>query len=74
MAARLEELLQSLPSYFSSSLKWHLEFTKLVKIVETGGLKILQNVKIHWISMLEPLKCVLAKYKTLILKMAHDNA
>ncbi len=24
--------------------------------------------------MLEPLKCVLAKYETLILKMAHDSA
>jgi hypothetical protein len=26
------------------------------------GLKILKNVKIQWISMLEPLKHVLAKY------------
>lgn len=51
-----------------------MEFIKLVKIVETRGLKILQNVKIHWISMLEPLKCVSTKYKTLILKMAHDSA
>ncbi len=74
MVVKLEELLQSLSSYFSNSPQWHLEFTKLVKIVETRGLKILQNVKVHWISMLEPLKCVSATYKTLILKMAHDNA
>jgi hypothetical protein len=41
MVAKLEELLQSLYFYFSSSSKWHLEFTKLAKIVETKGLKIL---------------------------------
>jgi len=41
MVTKLGELLQSLYSYFSSSPKWHLEFTKLVKIVETRGFKIL---------------------------------
>jgi hypothetical protein len=46
MVAKLEDLLQSLYSYYSSSWKQHLEFTKFVKIVETLGLKILRNVQI----------------------------
>jgi hypothetical protein len=44
---------------------------KLGKIVKTMRLKILKNVKIQWISILEPLKQV--KYKALIVKMSQDN-
>lgn len=51
MVVKLEELLQSLYSYFSSSLKCHLEFTKLAEIMETWGLKILQNVKTCYINV-----------------------
>jgi hypothetical protein len=35
MVVKLEELLQSLYFYFSSSSKQHLEFTKLLEIMET---------------------------------------
>jgi len=42
--------------------------------MEKIGLKILQNVKTWWISMLEPLKQVMTKYKTLIMKISQDNA
>jgi hypothetical protein len=45
MVATLEDLPQYLYFYISSSPKWHLEFTKLVEIVKTRGLKILKNVK-----------------------------
>jgi hypothetical protein len=62
MVAKLEDLLQS------------LEFTKLANIMEKIGLRILQNVRTWWISMLEPLKRVMAKYKTLIMKISQDNA
>jgi hypothetical protein len=42
MVAKLEDLLQSLYSYFSNSPKHHLEFHfKLVKIIETRRFKIL---------------------------------
>ncbi len=41
IVAKLENLLQSLYSYFSNSPKCHLEFTKLVEIMEIGRLKIL---------------------------------
>jgi hypothetical protein len=50
MVAKLEDLLYSLHSYLSNSPKKHFEFIKLVKIMETCWLKILQNVKIWWIN------------------------
>ncbi len=40
MISKLEDLFQSIYWYFSSSPKCHFEFMKLVKIVETKGLKI----------------------------------
>ncbi len=41
--------------------------------METKGNKILSNVKIQWISMLSLTNIVMAKYKTLLLKMAMDD-
>jgi hypothetical protein len=38
-------IIQTLYAYFAHSPEQHLEFTKLVKIVETKGNKILHNVK-----------------------------
>jgi hypothetical protein len=35
---------------------------------------MLKNVKMRWISLLEPLKRVLGEYKTLIVKMCEDAA
>jgi hypothetical protein len=35
---------------------------------------MLKNVKTRWISLLEPLKRVLAEYKTLVVKMCEDSA
>jgi hypothetical protein len=55
------------------SSKKHLEFQKLAYIVEIEGLCMLKNVKTHWISLLEPLRRVLAKYKTLVVKMCEDS-
>jgi hypothetical protein len=72
MVQKIEKLLQSLYSYFHASPKRCNEYQKFVEIVDTSGLKILQNVATRWISMLEPLKCVLGEYKTLIVKMAQD--
>jgi hypothetical protein len=46
IVAMLEDLLQSLYSYFFNSLNQHLEFTKFVKIMDIWGLKNLRNVKI----------------------------
>jgi hypothetical protein len=69
----IESLLQTLHAYFAHSPKRHLEFTKLAKIMETKGNKILCNVKIWWISMLSVAKIIMAKYITLLLKKAMNN-
>ncbi len=52
--------------YFAQSINRHLEHTKLAKIMETKGLKILYNVKTWWVSMLTPSKHVLFEYKSLV--------
>jgi hypothetical protein len=69
----LENMLQTLHSYFAHSPKRHLEFTKLEKLMQIKGNKILRNVKIRWISMLNLAKKVTAKYRTLLVKMALDS-
>lgn len=72
MVCRLENLFQTLYAYFSESPKKHLEFNKLVEIMETQGNKLLKNVKIRWISMLELVKRVMREYCILMVKMALD--
>ncbi len=67
-----ENLLQTLYYYFVHSRKRHLKFTKLAEFIQRKGNKIFQNLKTMWISMLNPIKKVMAKYKTLSLKMALD--
>jgi hypothetical protein len=66
MVSKLEDLFQSLYKYLSS----HLEFTKLARIMELEGLKVVRNIKTRWISMLAPFIKVGKEYKTLIAKMA----
>ena len=51
-----ESLLSALHVYFSKSSKKSLEFSKLTKIIETKGLKILKHCKSRWVDMLAPLK------------------
>jgi hypothetical protein len=41
----IENLLQYLYGYFNHSPKKHFEFTKLTKVMETKGNKILPNIK-----------------------------
>ncbi len=68
----LENMLQTLHSYFARSPKRHLEFTKLEELMQIKGNKIFRNVKTRWISMLNLAKKVMAEYKTLLVKMALD--
>jgi hypothetical protein len=72
LVAKLESLCQALYAYFSHSSKRLLEFQKLVEMVETEGLRILQNVSTRWIFLLEPLKRIMKEYKTLIVKMCKN--
>jgi hypothetical protein len=55
MVQKIKKLLQSLYSYFNASQKRCNKYQKFAEIVETSGLKILQNVTICWISLLKPL-------------------
>jgi hypothetical protein len=57
---------------FSHNPKRHLEFTKLAKIMETEGNKILRDIKTRWISMISLVKHVLFEYCTFLMKMALD--
>ncbi len=70
MVNKIEGLFQTLYNYFSKSLIRHLEFTKLVKVMELKGMK---DVKTHWISMLSPAWRVMLEYRTLLMKMALDG-
>jgi len=68
----IEILLKYLYGYFNHILKTHLEFTKWARIMEIKGNKFLWNIKITWNSMINPIKCVLSMYYTLLMKMAPD--
>jgi hypothetical protein len=72
VVSKLEILCQALSMYFSMSAKKHLEFQRLADIMEIEGLRMLRNVKTHWILLLEPLRRVMGEYKTLIVKMYED--
>jgi hypothetical protein len=72
MVSKLEDLFQTLYNYFFESPKRYLEFTKLVEVMETKGAKILKNIKTCWRSMLFFARCVMAKYKILLMKMTFD--
>ncbi len=72
MVSRFEGLLQNVYNYFSKSPKRHLEFTKLAKLMEPKGAKILKNVKTRSISMLNPTWHVMVEYKTLLVQMAFN--
>jgi hypothetical protein len=70
---RIEDLIQSLHSYFTRSPKRHLEFVNLAEVLETKGLKILRQVKTRWLSMISPAIRVMNEYKTLVVKMMEDQ-
>jgi hypothetical protein len=55
--------------YFSHSPKRHLEFQRLTQTLETKVNKILKNVKIRWMSMLDPLKRIMVEYYPLLAVM-----
>jgi hypothetical protein len=57
---------------FNHSRKKHLEFSKMVEIMETKGNKILQNIQTRQISMPSFIKHVLSKYHILLMKMTLD--
>jgi hypothetical protein len=52
IVGKIEDVLQSLYSYFFHNPKRIQNFVELVDIVEIGGQRIFRNIKTCWISML----------------------
>jgi hypothetical protein len=65
----IETCLQILCVYFNHSIERQLEFTKMVKNMDTKGNNILWNIKTMKISMINHVKHVLFKYQPLLMKM-----
>ncbi len=61
----IEAFMVNLYNYFNHSPKQLLKFQKLATTMETKVNKIIKNVKTHWMSMLEPLKQIMTKYRPL---------
>jgi hypothetical protein len=72
LVAHIEGMLQSLYVFFPHSQKKVLEFLTLAKILEIKGLKLLRIIKTLGISMFNPFKQLLAKYKSMVVKMYVD--
>jgi len=47
---------------------------KFAKTLAPKGQKLLKNMKTHWINMLDHLKCVVWKHKSLIVKTHLDSS
>lgn len=60
-------------AFFVHNPKNNLDFSKLAKAFATKGQKLFKNVKKHWINMLNPLKHIMSKYKSLIVKIHLDS-
>lgn len=72
----IEHLLMVTHAYFKHSPQRHLKFQKLAELMESKGLKLLNQLKTQWISLLEPLRRLLTEYRVVIAKMladVHDN-
>lgn len=67
--SQIEDLLKTFLAYFKFSPKKHLEFVRLIELMETKGLKFLKNVKSCWVYTIEPLIQILQEYRVLLIKM-----
>ena len=68
----IEGLLKKIHAHILHLPKRHLEFVKLVEIMETKGLKLLKNIQTHYVLFLEPLKQLLAQCRVVLPKMVKD--
>lgn len=68
----IEKVLAKTYNYFAHSPKRHHEFVKLAEVMETKGVRLLKNVKTRWVSMIEPLRRLLAQYRLVMAKMIED--
>jgi hypothetical protein len=43
-------------------------------VIETKGLKLLQNVETHWVSLIDPMRRLLAEYRSVLGKAYADRS
>ena len=55
--------------YFNKSPRCVLDFKELAETMDCRGLKLLQNVQIRWISLLDPLRRLVSQYRAILAKM-----
>jgi hypothetical protein len=67
--AWIEMFMHNMYGYFNHSPKWHLDFWKLVQILDTKKNNIMENMKTKWMSILELLKRILMEYCPLFVMM-----
>jgi len=68
----ISKVLQVTHAYFNRSPKRLTQFRALAELTETKGLKMLKRVETRWVSFIEPLRRLLAEYRTLIYSMTAD--
>jgi hypothetical protein len=70
----IEKMLQKTYSYFSHSPRRLEEFFRLANVIETKGLKLLQNVETRWVSLIDPMRRLLAEYRSVLGKAYVDRS
>jgi hypothetical protein len=72
LVSRIEDLLQSLYSFFLYLPKHSLELEDVSNVMELARQRILKNIITRWISCFKPVKLVMQEYRALVLKMHMD--
>jgi hypothetical protein len=60
-------------AYFSHSPKKYNEYKAFASSINTKGLKLLKNVTTRWLSLLEPMRCLMSEFRTVLGKMEIDS-
>jgi len=68
----IDKVLCVTHAYFNKSPKRLTRFRALAKLTQTKGLKMLKRVETRWVSLIEPLRCLLSENHTLIYTMTAD--
>jgi hypothetical protein len=71
--ASIEKMLQKTYSFFSHSLRRLEEFFRLTDVIETKGLRMLQNIETRWVSLIDPMSRLLPEYQTVFGKAHGDR-
>jgi hypothetical protein len=72
--AKIKGFMLNMYGYFNHSPKRHMQFQILAQTLETKGNKIIKNVKTRWMSILDPLKRIMAKHHPLLEVMQANHS